>query len=193
MSPNMMLKARAAPSGVRRHESVTSHDELWPISFSHSWPKLVDTVFPAALSLPSMAKEYADRAPRPTTMAEAGRRACVESAKAATPAGRARTPLPTHALMRLKVEAEREVLSSSSVAAAPPRRKAATSRLPLLVLGVRLAAAMEALGLTAKLAAPAVEEARARHARRERLTIVKTTTCVKLDLMTELTSGFRFP
>ena len=106
-------------------------------------------------------------------MTDAGRRACLESAKAATPAGRARTPLPTQALMRLKVEAEREVLSSSSALAAaaaaaaalaPPRRKAAMSWL----LPMRLAT-LEVLGLTAKLAAPAVEEARARHrVRRER-------------------------
>ena len=57
MSPSMMLKARAAPRGVSRHDRVTNHDELSPISFSHRLPRLVDTVLPAALSRPSMAKE----------------------------------------------------------------------------------------------------------------------------------------
>merc|ERR1719183_1845538 len=56
ISPNMMLKASAAPSGVRRQDSVTSQDDDSPISFSQRLPRLVDATSPAALRRPSMAK-----------------------------------------------------------------------------------------------------------------------------------------
>ena len=62
-------------------------------------------------------------------MAVAGPRHALLSPMAATPAGRASTPLPTHALMRLKADAEREDLpdeasfDAEAVALAAPPRK----------------------------------------------------------------------
>mmetsp|Transcript_58068 Transcript_58068/g.173308 ORF Transcript_58068/g.173308 Transcript_58068/m.173308 type:complete len:204 (-) Transcript_58068:81-692(-) len=137
MSPSMMEYARAAPSGVRKQLSVTTHELPSPTSFFHMSPIELDFFSDASLIRPSMKKEYALRRPRPTTMMEAGTSAADTSPMAATPAGRARTPLPTQALIRLKVAALMPVLpdsDSSPFAAAadfftaPPRKSVNVER-----------------------------------------------------------------